>query len=576
MDLNRRQQFFQERFLEILHHYTLDSYRVRIHNAHTIILELKVVLTNWLKGNVKRFETVSLCAEETLQKIKDDQLFLNEGSLKKYFCSILEKIIKEGEKKPLLCLRTVELIDEVNKSISKDPFHIKLFQIIQTITLKKENEEESDMALDKDLNEIDLAISNLATELIFLGFSRQFLYNFVKYSAFKDSNSFEEAIEKIVINLNPEKTKKFSVFFRLTLGKGIKELQLPELLNEFPIELKDIVKIKRAKFIESRLDQRYFKTEVEALDVESAAKLGKENLSIFLDTLHFSLNYYKIIPENTVIVIESTEDGTNAYYTQSLPFMEGIKPNKEELEQLEYIKAGLIFIKNLSNCSKDVVNRLTSALRHLRIGDTDPESEQRFINYWIALEFLFSSPDINENTFSRIKQNLINILLSSYGFRNISYLLEQLRKRQEDITLDDLLDPSKRKLIYESIKDTTLLSYRLRSMEKYLLTNQVSNINKYLHQHERNLKWQIARIYRLRNELIHEAAIKQNIESLTSNLRYYLIFVLKRAIAFFSMGKNSSEENKMREMESFFLKYDFIKDIIEKEASLEIILKYGK
>ena len=155
-------------------------------------------------------------------------------------------------------------------------------------------------------------------------------------------------------------------------------------------------------------------------------------------------------------------------------------------------------------------------------------------------------------------------------------MLEQLRKRQEDITLDDLLDPSKRKLIYESIKDTTLLSYRLRSMEKYLLTNQVSNINKYLHQHERNLKWQIARIYRLRNELIHEAAIKQNIESLTSNLRYYLIFVLKRAIAFFSMGKNSSEENKMREMESFFLKYDFIKDIIEKEASLEIILKYGK
>lgn len=576
MDLNRRQQFFQERFLEILHHYTLDSYRVRIHNAHTIILELKVVLTNWLKGNVKRFETVSLCAEETLQKIKDDQLFLNEGSLKKYFCSILEKIIKEGEKKPLLCLRTVELIDEVNKSISKDPFHNKLFQIIQTITLKKENEEESDMALDKDLNEIDLAISNLATELIFLGFSRQFLYNFVKYSAFKDSNSFEEAIEKIVINLNPEKTKKFSVFFRLTLGKGIKELQLPELLNEFPTELKDIVKIKRAKFIESRLDQRYFKTEVEALDVESAAKLGKENLSIFLDTLHFSLNYYKIIPENTVIVIESTEDGTNAYYTQSLPFMEGIKPNKEELEQLEYIKAGLIFIKNSSNCSKEVVNRLTSALRHLRIGDTDPESEQRFINYWIALEFLFSSPDINENTFSRIKQNLINILLSSYGFRNISYLLEQLRKRQEDITLDDLLDPSKRKLIYESIKDTTLLSYRLRSMEKYLLTNQVSNINKYLHQHERNLKWQIARIYRLRNELIHEAAIKQNIESLTSNLRYYLIFVLKRAIAFFSMGKNSSEENKMREMESFFLKYDFIKDIIEKEASLEIILKYGK
>lgn len=574
MNLTKRQQFFQERFLEILHHYTLDSYRVRIHNAHTIIQELKVVLTNWLKGNVKRFETISLCAEETLQKIKDDQLLLKEGPIKKYFCSILDKLIKEGEKKPLLCQRTIEIIDEVNKSVSNDPFYIKLFDIIQTLTLKKENNEETDNELDKDLTQLDFALSNLATELIFLGFSRQFLYNFVKYAAFKDSNSFEEVIEKIRLNLNPKKTKTFIIFFRLTLGKGIKELQLPELLNEFPVELREIVKIKRAKFIESRPDQRYFKTEVEALDVESAAKIGKENLSMYLDTLHFSLNYYKIIPENSVMVIEPTEEGFSGYSTQSLPFMEGIKPNKEELEQLEYIKAGLIFIKNASQCSKDVVNRLTSALRHLRIGDTDPESEQRFINYWIALEFLFSSPDINENTFSRIKQNLINILLSSYGFRNITYLLEQLRKRQGEITIENLLDSSKRKIISESLVDTTILSYRLRSMEKCLLTNQVDNIKKYLHQHEKNLKWQIARIYRLRNELIHEAAIKQNIESLTSNLRYYLIFVLKKAIAFFSMEKDLSE-NKMREMESFFLKYDFIKDLIEKEASLEIILKYG-
>lgn len=45
-------------------------------------------------------------------------------------------------------------------------------------------------------------------------------------------------------------------------------------------------------------------------------------------------------------------------------------------------------IDNSESVTTDVKDRITAALRHLRIGDGQVELEQQFINYWIALEFI--------------------------------------------------------------------------------------------------------------------------------------------------------------------------------------------
>ena len=51
-------------------------------------------------------------------------------------------------------------------------------------------------------------------------------------------------------------------------------------------------------------------------------------------------------------------------------------------------------------------------------------------------------------------------------------------------------------------------------------------VKKYIDNHIQNLEWHLSRIYHLRNELVHEAAIKQSIVGVTSNLRDYLVFML--------------------------------------------------
>ena len=89
------------------------------------------------------------------------------------------------------------------------------------------------------------------------------------------------------------------------------------------------------------------------------------------------------------------------------------------------------------------------------------------------------------------------------------------------------------------------------------------SIKTYLTRHKKNIEQHITRIYRLRNELIHEAAIKQDIANVTSNLRSYLIFILNQLIFHFSAS--NYYDMKSREMTQFFLMY---------ESALKINLKH--
>lgn len=96
------------------------------------------------------------------------------------------------------------------------------------------------------------------------------------------------------------------------------------------------------------------------------------------------------------------------------------------------------------------------------------------------------------------------------------------------------------------------------------------SIKKYLAQHRKNLEQHITRIYRLRNELIHEAAIKQDIANVTSNLRSYLVFVLNQLIFYFN---SSNYDMKSREMMQFFLTYESALKINSKYSDINKIIK---
>ena len=56
--LTTSQRFFIEKSLELLYLGTIDSYRVRLHNPKSILLELRYCLKEYKNGRIKHFNTI--------------------------------------------------------------------------------------------------------------------------------------------------------------------------------------------------------------------------------------------------------------------------------------------------------------------------------------------------------------------------------------------------------------------------------------------------------------------------------------------------------------------------------------
>ena len=213
------------------------------------------------------------------------------------------------------------------------------------------------------------------------------------------------------------------------------------------------------------------------------------------------------------------------------------------------------------------MTRLKSALRHLRIGDGQLEMEQRFINYWIGLEFLFSSPEVSDATFTRMKKYLISIMASCYIKRNIMNLVDWMK--DFNCSLEVFTDDQHIDQFISDNNINSLMFYRLKRMKKHL--HHTDKTEAYIVNHKCNLEQHLARLYRLRNELVHEGAIKRDMENLTSNLRYYLVFVLNQCIAYFV--RDRLYDSKIS-MDTFFWEYEKYQQIFSMNKKANFRYEY--
>ena len=69
---------------------------------------------------------------------------------------------------------------------------------------------------------------------------------------------------------------------------------------------------------------------------------------------------------------------------------------------------------------------------------------------------------------------------------------------------------------------------------------------------------------------LDEAAIKQDIEAVTSNLRFYLVLLLNQIICYFS----KADREMVLSINDFFHEYENSMDVIEKTPSREYLLSY--
>ncbi len=561
------QKFFVSRLLELLHRETIDSYRVRVLNPYSALRETLHVYQDFVKGSVKSFETLSACIDEVIYLLKDDQTIIFDSFSKDFFVQeVLKKVRKENAAEIFNTVSiafseifksnsnyakrlTGSLSEAINTPLGQDPF--------------------------RQLDAIYNLTGMLATELISLGFDKGFLYPKC-HSIFLRNNQidFESAFGEFS-KLIDSPGNEYQVWFKVYASKLASD-DWPAFPNwEIKTSLSDLLpnpKSRMNSFLTEKRSHFFTGTQIHALDHFAALRRCKQQLSEIIDLASLAHHQSKIELQALALVHPVGKTHLAGLH-QVKHIHDGKFPSGEGvLNQLQEKTPAILENEKIAPETKE---KIKSALRYLRFGNEAFELEHQLINYWVGLEYLFSND--RDSTFSRIKtifpilQGAVYLIRNLIDFHGALLGIDEI-KAIDAFQPDDfscLLD----KICLEKIRDEIYAEHPLLSYRAWKVLNRLirekNGAKNYIHRHKTHLEWHLARIYRIRNTIVHEAKYSINNQTLASNLRYYLAFSLSMIIEFFSKS-----DLEVGDMEEFFSLYELrYKSLEHQSFPLDLLLK---
>ncbi|MCW0482732.1 hypothetical protein [Gaoshiqia sediminis] len=513
--MNNATKYFVSRCNELLNQKTFDSYRVSLHNPVSIFRELENTIKKFHNKQVKKYNpTITAIVGEAIQIAENECIggVLELSNYKKHqVISILSASAKDEKRIKSLSLLSRSLIRANND------FKFNLFREIESLLIANES---------VDIKKINCLSSWLMSELIYTGYSRSFIKS--RISKFSDSlnsgNALQPAFVKFRCTLNhgPE---TYRVIFKIKLSqKDAFRVNSGSLsvLDEFPGQFRENDRIKKS-FRSLKADELYISISIDAFDFKEAVKDSYQRISEIIDIniLHQSVN---------TIVFEKQ---AFAYHLSSRRFR--MEPLEELLDgfytyqEQEFER----FAQNYTTVTEGTSSRekLRSAIRFYKLGNESAELEHKILNYWIGFEQLYSSEYTDEDSINRIKNFFIALNSSFYIQRRANYLIDTLNRfaitlEGKSIEKSHLFSHATMEVIKSASVDDPLAFHRL---EKYIeLFYGKKTIQKSLERHSTRLEQHLTRIYRIRNEVVHEGRASANLELVAGHLRHYLLFSIEQ------------------------------------------------
>ncbi|WP_106602669.1 hypothetical protein [Chitinophaga ginsengisoli] len=526
----------------------MDSYRVKLNNPKTILKELKYCLQEFETGRIKHFHTLK-AKEKDKKGAIDEAINLLSGDKPNYlfFKSISQKYLEQS-------LRT---IDEFN--YRKVIFSIEILlsendQYLETVIAELDLLVTANNSTIISLEKLDYTLNILFSELISNGFSKGFLFKLV-YGTFVmslgEGSNFNDHFQNFKTRIS-DSNVEHTVIFRVDTTHKVYDAISTISISNPKLSLSDNINNIRLKGMRQREElpsfnapgnaRKFIHCQVTATDYLSALKRARSVLSEYLDVINLGLSDESLQIYHRALVIDSRSP-QNGNFQHNVHILDG-KYRVTKDHYLEFTKK-LPAILNDHLIINETKEKIKSAIRYLRLGNQSTEVEHKFINYWIGLEYLFSNYE-SQHTINRIKEHFINAHCLAYVKRNVHNLKNDIIQLS---TTDQTLVPTynvfddsflKEESFYKEVftnllSKFPLLAYRGMKLKQWFFKNgKTGNAKDYIKAHKEHLEIHFTRIYRLRNEIIHDAATNTNNEQITSNLRYYLTFILNELIDFLS------------------------------------------
>lgn len=541
------QIFFIQAWHSLMHRNTLDSHRVRCMNSVNIIQELQRLICLREK-NMKVDRDIQMVASEALEILKSDKIIEHFVIHTDRIYPLLDKFATKLKKK--------------SKEVDQKDFQLASYYF-------------KDFAADQEKNYLNLLFDELNNaicedheqESIF-NLTNSFLSLMVDLG--HSTTAMFSAVKNILCKQGGESFESRFNHLRHLLMQGISEYKLTFKLRNFskfhhsmnqpgPINFLDDVDISTTdksiqKFLSKKgLNVVFAQMKANGFDAEAAGINGKQQLDNILDLIRFEFEGNIIDVDDQFLAIREDNSFRKLFKLPSqIPNPQRNVNNSDFRDFLEDVEYVTLQAPILEESRK----KITSAFRFYRLGRDAVQHENKFINWWTALEYLVRTGD-EGSIISEVEEKITNILLLNYATKHLkSYIpacvfcgvnfgpggiapVEFFKRIQ---------DAEKFGTIMDNLHESPLLRYSLVKFQKH--TQTPTAIRDFLKRHENHLRWHMNRLWRMRCDIVHSANYTINITLLSANLEYYLKTVLWMILKF--LRANPCIEN----IEELFMRTD--------------------
>lgn len=516
---------FIQKIKELLHKNSGVSYSYKIHNAYSILLELKEVI-------------------EDLQHKRTNGFILEE--VRKEAVDILKKDIVIKKKRELYDL----IFGEIKQGFHPDKNN-------QSIP-------ESDMTT---VNKIQMILNNIKNEYSIMDYLRDTL-DYLK-QAITDNKGDEilqltECVVSSIIATGHSVDSSYKTFTRFFENREQKPFD--ECWNQWVGSILRIKAQYRCYFklpprCIDKIEQKVRAEEIKNLEIvqdESVLiEIDNNDVFFYVDVNAPANDRYSLVEESfdayrremgivefATGAVEELEDDI-LIYDKHFKKISRIKRSEYPIE-VNY-KPYNQYHKNIDRVVREFLNNITNELDKNKIVNAivnncnfeNEGKEYEFLLLWSSLESLFRSNQY-QTAISAIKDTVPNILSHRYIYyrlfdflkecKNIGFTYNYQEKEliienpnDEKITLlyDLLRDENVNETFLEECREKYELLY-FRGKELRDILRNAQSIKQKIQRHKEVIGYQLQRMYRSRNRFVHHSIIDRNIDVLCKHIRVYM------------------------------------------------------
>lgn len=517
--------FFAQRLDELLFHHSIDTYRYPVMSLESLCNEY-IRTYHDVEQNTIGESNLPCILEEFIHLLSSDSVAIK--ILSKGF---VEKFIKQYQSWD--AQKTFDYIRYVKRKLGNYNYYRGVVAFLKAKI--KENQGK------KLINQYAAVFVRL---LLDHGYDENYVYHTLHKVFFRDKVESYDSLDIFFDTFNFE-MKRYDVY--IGFSRDISELMTLFRKMQFPkieiamVDLNDLPKGVKAKRQKTILE---FK-KVKSLDIYSAYTIVQEISSFIVNAYGF----YSHIPDNVKTYGQVIDENKNI-----------IKINKHDL--LKY-RVPVLSHEDSNRYADNLLKLTFSSRKNLReiskvtqihnVAVASENASDSLLSLWSLLESLIENN--NNDKIGNVKKIVGQFLKNTYIEKLITTIGSDIRRwnsdfYNENIYLNnfgenelehtfafiafDSMD-EKRKLLYSMTDDYPLLRYRI-----YFLNEQMKDSKKIkllISEHIQRIMWQIQRIYRARNYIIHDGRRNSCVnQELVINLHSYVDIVF--SCIFKSMNKS--------------------------------------